>query len=696
MFFLGLCVASLVAVPQIFMQQLGADAAQPAPMQSTHQQQGWVRSSFQPAMMSISLLDEFVIIHNRTAIRDHASVKNLRFFSCRYFYPNGTFLATSVRHISRQNVHCAHPPEALRPAFIGQPVTVAAAPSSGLIIVTPTFVRYHYDALLPHPYPVVLSPTMTARDELTALPQVLQRKHNLCACLIMWNRTEFLYEWLLYYRHVHNLTKVFIYDNMSKEDYLRGHLTWLGLLFDIEYVDYPLYMAQFGFVPHCGIRAMSQCQWTTFYDVDEYYVHPRNTLPQRLAALPTKVGAMRAFMNFVRSHEVYPTLPGGGILRNFNCPLRKLNYKTVLRAGAAERNFYNFAHIIEVDSRHSTLQDYDGELMHYAYLSLDMFLLKLHRRVSYATEEFFMVGDYKTRLQREYYDYWKNFTCQPEPPTYATFKCHTSYKQVSTVAYRSKPYPPYQCLVANNEADARSLAVVGDRGGLKVVQLGPGSSVGKVWWIGHPQNGQPRFRRLVHVVEQPLDGIGLLMQEQEQRSAPADATLAKAPYSVRLLAAMLEWVSVHQMFELVADARVRAEDVRSCPELCSASDASACQTECSIVPLPTPQRDTKPSWAHTWAVNSHLSHVIVRMARNYGYTTVEPPEQRADEPPLLSADQWPGTRLRAAQTFVHKFSDCTVEVRMNSDDKDKVVRFFYCLLFCFPFLPLPALVFARY
>jgi hypothetical protein len=145
-------------------------------------------------------------------------------FGTRVQGDEATSVATGALTVGFQTVTCAHPPKPER--WAGQHVTLAV---SGV--------------LLPSNATFAWPPVAQAAHAMS------QPRKSLCACLLMWHRTEFLLEWLLYHTAVHGLEKTFIYDNDNDPDVddLKSAVLWLSRYFDVEYVPWHVHKTQLAY-----------------------------------------------------------------------------------------------------------------------------------------------------------------------------------------------------------------------------------------------------------------------------------------------------------------------------------------------------------------------------------------------------------------------------------------------------------------
>lgn len=156
-------------------------------------------------------------------------------------------IETTVQHVIYQTARCEHPPEQDRASLIGKSVTLKADD----IVTNSTAV---YKAVPEDEQTPLLSQSTPGRTA--------RKKYTLCACLSLWNRADFLHEWLIYFTNLAGVEKLFLYDNLS-DDGLKELVDWLKLGYNIDYHLWPQQYTQEAFNSHCNLRARRQCEWVT-------------------------------------------------------------------------------------------------------------------------------------------------------------------------------------------------------------------------------------------------------------------------------------------------------------------------------------------------------------------------------------------------------------------------------------------------
>ena len=160
------------------------------------------------------------------SISDAVRDRKLGTYTCVFGTPSDkgevTSVATNALSVAYQTVTCAHPPDQDR--WFGQPVTLTVNGD-------------------------VLASNATYGPPVAVAHASSQPRWALCACVLMWYRSEFLLEWLLYHTAVHGLEKTFVYDNDNNPnvDDLRGAVSWLSAYFNIEYVPWHVHKTQIAY-----------------------------------------------------------------------------------------------------------------------------------------------------------------------------------------------------------------------------------------------------------------------------------------------------------------------------------------------------------------------------------------------------------------------------------------------------------------
>lgn len=157
---------------------------------------------------------------------------------------------TPVRHVTVQAVRCDHPPEEERASLIGKPVTMEVNRFQSISVAV----------YRPIP-PAEQTPLLAAPMPDGSKPK---KRYKLCSCLQIWNRAEFLQEWLIYFTNLVGVEKLFVYDNLSSEiDQLKDVVDWLSLGYEVDWYNWPKQKTQTAFNSHCTLRARRECEWVT-------------------------------------------------------------------------------------------------------------------------------------------------------------------------------------------------------------------------------------------------------------------------------------------------------------------------------------------------------------------------------------------------------------------------------------------------
>lgn len=121
--------------------------------------------------------------------------------------------------------------------------------------------------------PITRSPSLqqgTTAAEENVLEQPAAPKTKLCACTMVWNKAQFIREWVLFHTFM-GVEKYFVYDNDS-DDNTEEVLDSLSD-YNVSRMVWPWIKTQQAAFSHCTILARDQCEAMLFTDVDEY-IHP--------------------------------------------------------------------------------------------------------------------------------------------------------------------------------------------------------------------------------------------------------------------------------------------------------------------------------------------------------------------------------------------------------------------------------------
>lgn len=220
------------------------------------------------------------------------------------------------------------------------------------------------------------------------------KKHELCACTMLWNQAHSIREWITYHSWL-GVEKWFIYDNNSDDD-IETVIKNLDLDgYNVSRHVWPWIKTQEAGFSHCAMRARTECNWVSFMDVDEFYYFPYNPT----AGFPGQ-GSLRALVsNFTTSssigeirtscHSFGPSgltsRPKKGVMVGYTCRLQSPErHKSIIRPDALDINLMNVVHHFHLRKgfTYMDLPQSIAVINHYKYQVWEAFRSKFYRRVA--------------------------------------------------------------------------------------------------------------------------------------------------------------------------------------------------------------------------------------------------------------------------------------------------------------------------
>eukprot|EP00051_Salpingoeca_urceolata_P032032 m.1213 g.1213 ORF g.1213 m.1213 type:complete len:709 (-) comp470_c0_seq2:68-2194(-) len=528
-----------------------------------------------------------------------------------------------------QTVRCPHPPRELREELYGKPVTF-----KGGSLVSSTLASYR------RPPP--------------PRPHNTSKPFFLCSCLQLWNRAEFLYEWLEVFTHLHGVQRVFVYDNDSSVDKLRDVVRWLSRGFLIDVFNWPRQKTQMAFNSHCALRAQRVCEWVTFTDIDEMMFIPTDKggrLDTFLKTVPPEIGGLGFRMRNFHDDACHLRRPLGGIIKNYHCRTDRLgNSKHVLRPEAVHHSLFSTAHYFCYKQPYKfkllSGRRVGPSLFHYRQQAWESFIKKYQRRAGLGTRKYRIEGGGAAKLDQPSAQFLKLCgKCAQETSGYQNdTRLHDQYLCQRTLRTAGpdcvSPHNAAALIVGTggigsglpgmrlsisrllklNNASTENIAV-----GWEFAVRSSNYPSGAHTWHIPPQN--TRFRRAIHHVQHPLRAIAaattlpaVAWEFIEQATPIAHRAL---PLVQR---ALYHWVTWNQLIDMYADERYMVEEI-DVAQLCtrarlpcvSSSDTHALLQRHLHHP---PGMLPNVTWELLTSIDPLVTDMARQMAADYGYTDV--------------------------------------------------------------------------
>ncbi|KAL6294623.1 hypothetical protein ACE6H2_002765 [Prunus campanulata] len=225
-----------------------------------------------------------------------------------------------------------------------------------------------------------------------------KKKHELCACTMLWNQAPALKEWVMYHAWL-GVERWFIYDNNS-DDGIEDVVQELELqAYNVSRESWPWIKTQEAGFSRCALRARDECHWVGFFDVDEFFYFPRAFRHHRGDGVPGE----NSLRNLVSNYSYSPTIgeirtdchsfgpsglsshPSQGVTVAYTCRLQSPErHKSIVRADLLDVTLLNVVHHFRLGQgfRHLNVPENVAVINHYKYQVWETFKAKFFRRVA--------------------------------------------------------------------------------------------------------------------------------------------------------------------------------------------------------------------------------------------------------------------------------------------------------------------------
>eukprot|EP00039_Didymoeca_costata_P009738 m.129830 g.129830 ORF g.129830 m.129830 type:complete len:690 (-) comp14586_c0_seq1:558-2627(-) len=600
-------------------------------------------------------------------------------FTCAFALHNDSsktkqWVNTSVFSITEQIVGCRHPAAELIPRLLGNIVTVIITPKAQKkgnnttkmkTIVAESEATYpkllsmwnvsendrlYYNSVadsnfkdiivslgggqpVPKPSEIPHNKTVKLSDKDSYV--IPDKPFYYCACLTMWYRSEFLLEWARFHKLVHGLAKIFIYDNDSEIDNLKGTSRLLNSTIPIERVWWPQREAQPGYAGHCMLQAGSQCKWVSFFDVDEYaYAWHKDgrldTVLHMMEENMPQVGGLEIQM-IQASHEDEKLIkkPEGGVVRNYLCRAKATNIKSIVRPETIHPSLYSGVHFFCYDEafKKETLSSSNTPvLIHYSVQAWEVEIRKHMRRASPASLPF----SKNVSLDKPSEKWLKKAAgtdCREDAHSlFDLVLCTLSFKQSTCPAIMNK-----KLLITGCGGTGSGMTWV-ERSINRAIPVANKELL--VSWESAISRPPPftsrnivasqRFEKVFHQVRNPLHAISAITTYTTQDWNHVLSVLGfdYRKFKDPIQRALNFWIIWNQVIEFIADWRYKVEDVEL-SEICLKANisysCSALETSKDHRTFPTIATSPDLSWETLDAIDPQVAPIAKIMAIRYGY-----------------------------------------------------------------------------
>jgi hypothetical protein len=279
------------------------------------------------------------------------------------------------------------PHPSLHESLMGKKISVRL-PKLGVLPSVAYFSYPTFESTLPKPSPIAIAMAGGSEQQAdthknASSEAVVKKKHNVCACTMVWNQARFLKEWVMYHSYI-GVERWFLYDNNS-DDELEEVVSESLAQFNVTHHAWPWRKTQEAGFSHCALRAKPYCEWVMFIDVDEF-VYPAKYLDSKNSSiLATMIktetekfagarGASQIGQIRLDCHDFSPSgltrHPEEGAMVGYTCRMRiPQRHKSILRVDALSESLLNVVHHFEVKSpyRSITLLRRVAVINHYKY-----------------------------------------------------------------------------------------------------------------------------------------------------------------------------------------------------------------------------------------------------------------------------------------------------------------------------------------
>lgn len=226
----------------------------------------------------------------------------------------------------------------------------------------------------------------------------LKKKHELCACTMLWNQAPALSEWIMYHAWL-GVERWFIYDNNS-DDGIEDVVSELDSQgYNVTRQSWPWIKTQEAGFSHCALKARDECTWVGFFDVDEFFYFPREFRKRRGNGIPGENSLRKLVSNFSDSetiaelrtdcHSFGPSglssHPSQGVTAGYTCRLQSPErHKSIVRTDLLDVTLLNVVHHFRLREgfRHLNVPEGIAVINHYKYQVWETFRTKFYRRVA--------------------------------------------------------------------------------------------------------------------------------------------------------------------------------------------------------------------------------------------------------------------------------------------------------------------------
>lgn len=223
------------------------------------------------------------------------------------------------------------------------------------------------------------------------------KKHELCACTMVWNQASALREWIMYHSWL-GVERWFIYDNNSDDDIEKVSQELDRQGYNVSRQTWPWIKTQEAGFSHCALRARDECKWVGFFDVDEFFYFPNEFHHQFGHDIPGGNSLKSVVANFSSSniaeirtacHSFGPSglrsPPKRGVTIGYTCRLQSPErHKSIVRPDLLDTSLLNVVHHFQLRNGYTYQNMPEGTAIinHYKYQVWETFKAKFFRRVA--------------------------------------------------------------------------------------------------------------------------------------------------------------------------------------------------------------------------------------------------------------------------------------------------------------------------
>ena len=549
---------------------------------------------------------------------------------CHYDYLNNSGpIVTTALYISRNCVQCLLPNSTDYPRVINQPVSILAK------LKNPRkSVRDVYRSTILFSQPPLKLPSIPP-------PATIKK---VCACVMIWSRASFLLEWVHYHSVLHNISKFFIYDNDSQADHLKDVVTWLSFYYNMSYTWWPYGYSQMGANQHCFLQASTECEWISYFDVDEFiHLNGENQiLTDVLSKLPSHVGGLALTMQqYVTNDNLPPPLriPGGGVVQNYLCSGPTGNIKSIVRSVAVHPTIGNIVHFFVYANgfTREILTRRLGHLAHYKVQAWEVYGLRYLRQPSDLGKSYKPLNR-TLSIDAPFPEFIKEVknNCVENNKTFIRDRmwCSFSGKNIPDLVDCTVVNP--KTLMITGSADISQAKYSNFKVWLQSHFNITSKDVIASWRLAacpmKRKEKMARFHRVLHVTYDPLTAIPILIKLPSIFCERRNSTSSLRKDKIR--EALHHWVRWNELIGFYADWTYRLEDIQK-GELCLLNSIIQPLRDfipkvhttgiCNLQPIAVQSRQVKRqngsmTWEQLMAIDGTIAKLALAMALRYGYT----------------------------------------------------------------------------